>query len=162
MTPDRDRDALADLDAELAGVERDVLRRIDPGLSAVVVNVCVLAVVGAVLLPWTAGLRGWEVLVGTPPAVGGGLGPLPQVFAGMAVAFGLVLPAVALATRRWVLAWVCAVGSGITTVTGVWAVWSRQVGTPFGASGPSVGLVLALVAVVVLAATWARLAMSRG
>jgi hypothetical protein len=46
-------------------------------------------------------------------------------------------------------------------VTGVWAIWSRQVAVPAGATGAGIGLVLAVLAVLVLAGTWVRIATRR-
>jgi hypothetical protein len=43
----------------------------------------------------------------------------------------------------------------------VWAIWSRQVGVPAGGTGPGIGLVLAVIAVLVLAGTWVRIATRR-
>ena len=65
--------------------------------------------------------------------------------------FGVLGSAVALAGRHWAAAWTCAVGCGFSVVNGVWAIWSRQVNVPHGGTGPGVGLVLAVVAMVVLA-----------
>ncbi|HVL86273.1 MAG TPA: hypothetical protein VM367_18555 [Pseudonocardia sp.] len=145
---------LARYDAELAGIERDVERRIDPGAAAVAVTVAVLVLVGALMLPWTGSTAGWEALAGT-----GSAGPLPRLFAGAALGFGAVGSVLALATRWWGLAWVCAVGCGFSVVAGVWAIWSRQVGVPDGATGPGIGLVLAVLAVLALAVTWVRIAL---
>jgi hypothetical protein len=57
---------------------------------------------------------------------------------------------------------VCAVGSGFSVVNGVWAIWSRQVNVPHGGSGPGIGLVLAVLAMVALTACWVRIAGRRG
>ena len=59
------------------------------------------------------------------------------------------------------LAWLAAVGCGFSVVTGVWAIWSRQVGVPAGGTGPGFGMVLAVLAVLVLAVCWVRIAMRR-
>jgi hypothetical protein len=149
-------DELAALDAELRRAERRAEHRIDPGPAALVVSVAMLALIGALVLPWTGSVQGWEVLAGVAE-----LGLLPPLFAGTSLAFGLVCSALALGTRWFGLAWLAAVGCGISVVTGIWAIWSRQVAVPAGATGPGVGLVLAVLAVLVLAATWARIAMRR-
>jgi hypothetical protein len=70
--------------------------------------------------------------------------------------------AVALAGRRWAVAFGCAAGCGFSVINGVWAVWSRQVGVLHGASGPGVGLAVALVTMAVLAGCWVRIAVRRG
>ncbi|HYH32033.1 MAG TPA: hypothetical protein VD903_16790 [Pseudonocardia sp.] len=158
MTDEEEKvpDELAALDRELRGAERRAERGIDPGPTALVVSVAMLVLVGALLLPWTGSVEGWEVLAGLAP-----LGLLPPLFVGTSLGFGLVCSALALATRWWGLAWLSAVGCGISVVTGVWAIWSRQVAVPVGATGPGIGLVLSVLAVLVLAGAWVRIATRR-
>ncbi len=147
---------LTRLDRELSGVARRVEQRIDPGATAMVVSIAVLALIAALLLPWTGAAHGWQVLVGTER-----YGPLPRLFTFTALGFGVFGSTFALATRWWPLAWLCAVGCGISVINGVWAIWSRQVEVPSGASGAGLGLVLAVFAVLVLAISWARIALRR-
>lgn len=156
MTERKIPENLVALDAQLADVERRVERRIDPGGTALGVSVGVLALIGSLLLTWSGPAQGWEVLAGVES-----FGLLPRLFAVTAVGFGIVGSALALATRWWALAWVCAVGCGFSVVDGVWAIWSRQVAVPSGGAGPGVGLVLAVLAVLVLAVCWVRIALRR-
>ncbi|MFC5994914.1 hypothetical protein ACFQE5_11905 [Pseudonocardia hispaniensis] len=149
-------DDLSRLDEELRDVERRVRHRIDPGAAGLVTSVAVLVLIGAFLLPWVGSVAGWEVLAGAPS-----LGSLPRLFTFTALGFGVFGSALALSTRLWALAWVCAVGCGISVVTGVWAIWSRQVTIPEGGTGPGIGLILATLAVVVLAGSWSRIALAR-
>lgn len=145
------------LEAEIRGIARTMERRTDPGATAVTVAVAVLVVLGSLALPWTGAVLGWQVLAGLAPD----LGVLPRLFTFTSVGFGVLGSALALPTRWWALAWVCAVGSGISVVTGIWAVWSRQTVVPDGGTGPHAGMVLAVVAMVVLAASWSRIALRR-
>lgn len=145
---------LAALDRELAQAQRRVERRIDPGPTALVVSVGVLALIGTLILPWIGSVQGWEVLAGTES-----FGLLPRLFTFTALGFGVFGSALALATRWWGLAWVCAVGCGFSVVDGVWAIWSRQTVVPDGAPGPALGLILAVLAVLVLATSWIRIAL---
>ncbi|HEU0088976.1 MAG TPA: hypothetical protein VFQ77_15235 [Pseudonocardiaceae bacterium] len=155
MTDDPDR--MDELRAEIDAVERSALRRVDPGSRAVVIAGAIMVLLLATLLPWVGGASGWEVLRGTAdPAEEVGL--LPRLFAAVALGLGVGLSALALLTRRWGLVWASALGCGYCVLDGVWAIWSRQ--TTEG-SGPGVGLILAVLAVVVLAAQWFRLAVSR-
>ena len=112
--------------------------------------------IAALMLPWTGSVAGWEVLTGVRS-----FGFLPRLFSFTALGFGLAGSALALATRWWALAWLCAVGCGFSVVNGVWAIWSRQVGVPAGGTAAGIGMVLAALAMLVLAATWTRLAISR-
>jgi hypothetical protein len=146
-----------DLDAELAGIARGIEQRTDPGSTALTVAVAVLVLLATLALPYTGAVPGWQVLAGLAPD----LGVLPRLFTFTALGFGVVGSALALATRRWGLAWVCAVGCGFTVVDGVWAIWSRQTVVPDGGSGPGIGLVLAVVTMLVLAVSWVRIALRR-
>jgi hypothetical protein len=145
------------LDPELAGIAAHMERRTDPGPTAVTVAVGVLVLLATLALPWVGSTLGWEVLAGTEPT----LGLLPRLFAFTALGFGVVGSALALSTRWWALAWVCAVGCGFSVVDGVWAIWSRQTVVLDGGDGPGFGLVLAVLTVVVLAASWVRIALRR-
>jgi hypothetical protein len=149
-------DELAALDAELRRAERRAVRGIDPGRTGLVVSAAMLVLIGGLMLPWTGSVQGWEVLSGRAS-----LGLLPPLHAGTSLGFGLVCSALALATRWWGVAWLAAVGCGISVVTGVWAIWSRQVAVVAGATGPGIGLVLSVLAVVVLASCWVRIATQR-
>jgi hypothetical protein len=150
-------DDLASLEAELAEAERRVLRTVDLGATALPVAVAVLLVLVSLMLPWTGGVAGWRVLAGLA-----NFGALPRLFTLTAVGFGVLGSAVALATRQWAAAFVCAVGCGFSVVNGVWAIWSRQVNVPHGGSGPGIGLVLAVFGMVVLTACWVRITARRG
>jgi hypothetical protein len=150
-------DDLAALEAELAEAERSVVRRVDPGSTAMPVAFAVLGVLIALMLPWTGDVAGWEILAGTA-----NFGLLPRLFTVTAVLFGVLGSAVALAGRHWAAAWTCAVGCGFSVVNGVWAIWSRQVNVPYGGTGPGIGLVLAVIAMVVLTACWVKIAGRRG
>ncbi|MFC4945615.1 hypothetical protein [Pseudonocardia sp. GCM10023141] len=146
------------LNSELTGVERRVERRIDPGATAMTISIAMLVLVIAMaLLPWTGPAQGWQILTGEQ-----WFGLLPRVFTFTSLGFGLVVSALALATRWWALAWLCAVGCGISVINGVWAIWSRQTGVFDGGSGPAIGMILALLAILVLAGSWARIAFRRG
>jgi hypothetical protein len=155
--PYPDDDELAALRAEIDEVERNVIRRLEPGGWAMVIAIAAFVVLAAQLLPWVGSSAGWQVLLGqTDPAHR--VGPLPRLFAASSLLFGVVASALTLVTRRWWLAWLCAVGCAFSVVHGLWAVWSRQTS---GTVGPGIGLILAALAVVVLAARWLRVALSR-
>lgn len=128
--------------------------RVDFGPGALVAAVAVLVLLLAAVLPWTGlGASGWEVVLGRPGVTG-----LPRLFGTLAVVFGVAGTAVTLLAGRWPLVFVTAAGCTITSVTGLWAIWSQN--TSAG-TGPGVGLWLALLAMVVLAVRWASYAFSR-
>jgi hypothetical protein len=145
------------VDAELEGARRTVQRTVDPGSTALGVTLGVLLLVVSLVLPWTGDVQGWSVLAGTE-----WIGPLPRLFSYVSLGVGVVLSTLTLSLRWWFLAWVCAAGSGISVITGVWAIWSRQTVVLVGGTGPGIGMIVAVLAVVVLVASWARIAGRRG
>jgi hypothetical protein len=147
------------LDTELSSIERSVRRQIDPGPTALTVSISTLVLMLTLVLPWSGSVLGWQILVGTDAALA--LGPFPRLFLLLALAFGLVVSAAALATRWWPLAWLGSVGCGFTVVTGVWAIWSRQSLVLEGGTPAHIGMVLAAVTVVVLAGSWVRISLRR-
>jgi hypothetical protein len=149
-------DELAQHDRELAGVAERVERRIDPGRTAFPVSIAMLVLMVSLVLPWTGSALGWEILAGLQS-----FGLLPRLFTFTSLGFGLVVGALALATRWWGLAWLAAAGSGISVITGVWAIWSRQTGALTGGTGPGIGLILALLMMIFLMACWVKIAFRR-
>ncbi|NUT46015.1 MAG: hypothetical protein HOV94_01670 [Saccharothrix sp.] len=150
-----ERDDLAGLREEIDGVGRSAARRFEPGVGALTTAVAALAVVVSLALPWVSGVPGLSLLFGQGEG-------LPRVFAYLAVAAGVLLPALTLAVRRWVLAWVCALASFAGSVAGVLSIWSTQTTTGHHPGpGPGFGLVLAVIAVIVLLVQWLKLAASR-
>lgn len=156
-SPEGEPNDVAGLREEIDEVEREVARRIDPGARGFVLAVLAFVLIVAQLLPWVQDSAGWQVLLY------GDDGALPRLFAATSVGFGVGASALALITRRWWLAWVCAVGACIASVDGLLAVWSLQSSpapdTP--GVGPGIGLILALLATIVLAVNWLRVAFSR-
>ena len=132
-------------------------REVAFGPGVLVAAVAVVVLLLATVLPWvvtpTLSASGWDVVRGAP-----GISVLPRLFGILALAFGALGTALSVLTRRWVVVFVTAAGSTVTTVTGLWAVWSQNTA---GGQGPGAGLVLALVATAVLAFRWAGYALSR-
>jgi len=155
-TPDEDRE-VAELRAEIDEVERAVARRIEPGSRGFVIAVLVFAMIIALLLPWVGDSAGWQVLLR------GDKSAIPRLFAATSTGFGVVASALTLIARRWWLAWVCAVGCCIASVDGLLAIWSQQSSGASGVpgSGPGIGMIIALLLVIMLAANWLRTAWSR-
>lgn len=157
--PEQDASQPSERDArkQLSQHERELLRRIDPGTRAVLIVAVMLVLVLCWVLPWMGDASGWQVLTGeADPALNVGL--LPRLFAVNSAVAGILLGALALATRRWALAWVAAMACVVVSFEGLVAIWSRQT-APQG--GPSVGLVLAVVSMFVLAVQWLRIVWSR-
>lgn len=148
---------LSRLRAEIDGVEREALRRIDPGGTALVVAVAALVLLASSVLPWVGGAAGLRVLTGQAAS-----GVLPRLFGYLALLFGVLGSALGLVLRRWGMAWVCGLGCFLGTVIGVLSIWTQQTtASHHPGPGPGFGLVLAVLAVLVLAVQWLRIAASR-
>jgi hypothetical protein len=146
----------SELAAEVDQVVLRASKTVELGRRGFVIAVAVFALIIAQLLPWVGNHAGWQVLLGQGGAV-------PQLFAATSTGIGVLASMVALASRRWWVAWVCAVGCWFSSVDGLLAVWSQQSSHANNAtgSGPGIGLVLALIVVIVLAVNWMRTAWSR-
>jgi hypothetical protein len=147
-----------ELRKEIDQVERRASRTVELGGRAVVIAVAVFVLIVGLVLPWFGGAAGYEVLLGT--GTGDAVGKasmVPRLFAATSVLFGVLASAVALMTRLWFVAWVGALGGWFASVDGVLAIWSRQ--SSDGDLG--LGMIIAEVAMVVIAAQWFRVAWSR-
>jgi uncharacterized membrane protein len=145
---------------EIDEVERRTIRTVDLGPRAVLIAVSVFVLIIGHVLPWMSGANGLDVLMGHHDAVGKA-SMVPRLFAGTSLGFGILCSALALMTRLWALAWACALGGWFASVDGVLAIWSRQSSAGAGASHPGIGLIIAEIAMIVLAAQWLRTAWSR-
>jgi hypothetical protein len=145
---------------DIEAAERRVAREIDPGARALVIAVAVFVLLLSFVLPHTGDTKGWDVLVGDDAAIRNGIALPSRVFSWLALVFGVGFSMLALLTRRWGLAWVALAGSTVASFTGLLAVWSRQT-APAHHPGPGIGLIIAWLAVIVLAVTWARVVWAR-
>lgn len=150
---DNDVDRLtADVDA----IGRKVSRTVELGRRGFVISLLVFALIVGQILPWVGDHAGWQVLFGQG-------GKIPQLFALTSTVIGVLCSVLALGTRRWWLTWVCAIGGWFSSVDGLLAVWSQQSSGANNAvgSGPGIGMVIALIAIILLAGNWMRTAFSR-
>ncbi|MGH3517832.1 MAG: Rv2732c family membrane protein [Haloechinothrix sp.] len=153
---DKEPPEVAELREEIDEVERQAARRIELGSRGFLIACLVFGLIVSLLLPWVGDYAGWQVLAGEG-------GPVPRLFAVTASGFGILGSALTVVTRRWWLAWVCAVGSCIATVDGLLAIWSQQSSGVSGVpgEGPGIGMVIALIVMIMLAGSWLRTAWSR-
>ncbi|AXB43991.1 hypothetical protein [Amycolatopsis albispora] len=156
-TSEPPRDSVDELGADVDQVVRKASRTVDLGHRALVVSIAVFVLIVGMLLPWAGEHVGWQVLAGRA-------GPIPQLFALTSTGFGVLGSMVVLITRRWWVAWACAIGGWFASVDGMLAIWSQQSSQASGAvgGGPGFGLILAVIATVVIAFQWMRAAWSRG
>lgn len=137
-------------------------RRIEPGVRAMVISVCVLVLAIAAVLPWVDGAAGWQVLFGQGVGSGDKTDIIPRLFAIGVFVFGFLGSAVSLGVRRWSVAWLATLGCGLFTVIGLVSIWSQQTTTSHQVGpGPGGGLVISVLVMLVLAITWARVVWSR-
>ena len=131
-------------------------RTVELGRRGFVISILVFVLLVGQLLPWVGDHTGWQVLLGEGGAV-------PRLFATTSTVIGVLCSVVALATRRWWMTWVCAIGGWFASVDGLLAIWSQQSGgaNNAGGAGPGIGMVIALVVMILLAGSWMRTAWSR-
>ncbi len=146
--------------SDLEAAERRVAGEIDPGPRALVVAILVFVLLVSFILPHTGGARGVDVVMGDAAAIDVGIALPSRVFCWLALVFGVGFSMLALLTRRWALAWVALAGSTVASFTGLLAVWSRQTAAS-GHPGPSYGLILAWLTVIMLSFHWARVVWTR-
>ena len=156
MTESKGNGELAELAAEIDEVGDHASRTVELGRRGFTIAVLMFVLLICLLLPWVGEHAGWQVLAGE----GGGI---PQLFAATSTGVGILASALALVTRRWWLAWVCAAGGWFASVDGLLAIWSQQSSHASGAAGggPGYGLIIAWIAMICLAVSWMRTAFSR-
>ncbi|UOX84986.1 hypothetical protein MUY14_24570 [Amycolatopsis sp. FBCC-B4732] len=156
MTEPQGNGDLAELAAEIDEAGVHASRTVELGRRGFTIAVFSFVLLICLILPWVGDHAGWQVLAGE----GGGI---PQLFAATSTGVGILASALALVTRRWWLAWVCAAGGWFASVDGLLAIWSQQSSHASGAAGggPGFGLIIAWIAMICLAVQWMRTAFSR-
>jgi biotin transporter BioY len=156
VTESKGNGELAELAAEIDEVGDRASRTVELGRRGFTIAVLTFVLLICLVLPWVGEHAGWQVLAGE----GGGI---PQLFAATSTVVGILASALALVTRRWWLAWVCAAGGWFASVDGLLAIWSQQSSHASGAAGggPGYGLIIAWIAMICLAVSWMRTAFSR-
>lgn len=148
---------------DLEAVERKIAGEIDPGYRAMVVAGAVFALLLTLILPHAGHTRGMDILLYDHTAVVDHIGLPSRVFQWFVLIFGIAFSSLALLTRRWALAWIAVAGSAVGSVFGVLSIWHRQ--TPdlgnYHGAGPSYGLILGVIAMVVLTFHWLKVVWSR-
>ncbi len=148
---------------DLEAVERKIAGEIDPGYRAMVVAGAVFVLLLTLVLPHTGHTRGMDILLFDHTAVADHVGLPSRVFQWFVLVFGIGFSSLALLTRRWALAWIAVAGSAVGSVFGVLSIWHRQ--TPelgnYHGAGPSIGLILGAIAMIVLTFHWLKVVWSR-
>lgn len=147
---------------DIDAAERKVAREIAPSVRTLVVAVGILLLLGTFALPHTGGANGWDVLVGDEAALAEDIALPSRVFVWLALVFGIAFGMLALATRRWALAWVSVAGTAVGSVFGMLAIWSRQTLDPTSpGAGPGLGLILGWILMMVLTFHWMHVVWQR-
>jgi hypothetical protein len=150
-----DLDGLRD---EINEVGRRAQRRIDPGARGLVIAAGVFVLLGSAFLPWARGFAGWQIVLGQAP----GVGILPRIFGTLVLVAGVLGSILTLSLARWILAWLCAYGCGVSTVFGLLSIWSQQTTASHAPGpGPGAGLVIAAITALILAVHWVQVAGTR-
>lgn len=159
-----DRDTLRAYEKDLRKAEKKVAGEIDPGARAVVVAVCVLVAMVSLVLPHAGEASGLDVLTMTNTAHDESIALPSQIFVYLLVVFGIFFSALALLSRRWVIAWIALCGSAVASVAGMLAIWTRNtvgVGAETPPTSASAGLILGWLVMIVLTFHWSRVVWAR-
>lgn len=148
---------------DLAAVERKIAGEIDPGYRAMVVAGAVFALLLTLVLPHAGHTRGLDILFSDDTAAADHIGLPSRVFQWFVLIFGIGFSSLALLTRRWTFAWIAVAGTAVGSVFGILSIWHRQ--TPgignYRGAGPSFGLILGAIAMIVLTFHWLKVVWSR-
>ena len=159
-----DLSTFGEYEKELRKAEKKVAGEIDPGARAVVVAVCILALMGSLVLAHAGTATGLDVLTNSSKSVAEHIKLPSKIFVYMLVVFGIGFSGLALVTRRWVIAWIALAGCAVTSVAGMLAIWTRNtvgVSDLTKPSSASVGLILGWIVMIVLTFHWCRAVWSR-
>ncbi|MFT4088927.1 MAG: hypothetical protein QM658_17570 [Gordonia sp. (in: high G+C Gram-positive bacteria)] len=161
---ERDRETLRAYEKDLRKAERKVAGEIDPGARAVVVAVCVLLAMLSLVIPHAGAANGLDVLTMSAKAHSERIALPSQIFVYFVLIFGIGFSALALLTRRWVIAWIALCGCAVGSVAGMLAIWTRNtvgVGGVAPPSGSGPGLILGWFVMIVLVFHWSRVVWAR-
>ncbi|QBJ95255.1 hypothetical protein ERC79_04265 [Rhodococcus sp. ABRD24] len=136
---------------ELSAIEERVAREVDPRGRGPVIGCAVMILVVALAAPQVDGLRAWQLLAGGHHEVAA----LSRLFTWFVVVFGIGVSAIAVLSRRWVVAWVAMAGVTVGSALGLLAYWSQH-SVRSGAHTGSIGygLLVEWAAMAVLAVLW--------
>jgi len=159
-----ERETLREYEKDLRKAEKKVAGEIDPGARAMVVAVCVLLAMVSLVMPHAGVASGLDALTGTAKASQARISLPSEIFVYLVVIFGIGFSALALLTRRWVVAWIALCGCAVASVAGMLAIWTRNtigVGGIEPPGGAGAGLILGWLVMIVLTFHWARVVWAR-
>lgn len=143
-------------------IEKKVVRQFEPETNRVPLHVCSCLVVLALLMPHSGSESGWTLVARLFGVEQQPLGVLPYISVYLTAGFGIFVTMIAVATRRFIGAFIATCGCALSVVFGVVAVWSLQTGADHsGAMTPGIGLFLSTGIMVFMTIRWVS-AMSGG
>ncbi|QOV98024.1 hypothetical protein RCF27_18785 [Rhodococcus pyridinivorans] len=153
----------ADLSAyrnDFARIEKKVAGEFDAGRRGRVLAICVVVLTVCMVLPQTSSAWSWTVFGSwfgdtAPVAV-----PL-RIFAALALVFGVVISTLALWLRRWKLASLAMLGSGLSSFFGLLAYWSQAGMITNAPHHPTVALIAEWLVMIVMTSQWLPIVLSR-
>ncbi|MEU5843752.1 hypothetical protein [Rhodococcus sp. NPDC047139] len=153
----------ADLSAyrnDFARIEKKIAGEFDPGRRGRVLAVCVVVLTVCLLLPQSSAAWSWTVLgswfgTAAPVAV-----PL-RIFVGLALVFGVVVSTLALWLRRWKLASLAMLGSGLSSFFGLLAYWSQSGMVTDAPHRPTAAMIVEWLVMIVMTSQWLPIVLSR-
>lgn len=145
---------------DFARIERKLSGEFDAGRRRWVLLGCIIALTVCLLLPQTSTAWSWTVLGSwfqdTAPVA------LPmRIFATLTTVFGVVISGLALWLRRWRLASLAMLGSGLASFFGLLAYWSQSGMITDTPHAPTPVMLLEWLLMVVVTSQWLPIVLSR-
>jgi len=153
-------DDLSAYRSEFARIEKKVAGEFRAGRRQWVLAGCALVLVVALLLPQTESAASWTVLAGWFGADAPVTVPM-RLFVTLATVFGVGISSAALCLRRWRLAAAAMLGSGLSSLFGLFGYWSQNGMETSAPHSPSFGMMLAWLAMVALTSQWLPVVLSK-
>ncbi|MCZ4558607.1 hypothetical protein O4215_23895 [Rhodococcus maanshanensis] len=155
-------DDLSRYRADFLEIENRVTREFVAGWRRPAITAVVLVLTVGLALPHAGSLPAWAVLAGGPnPEHVATPAPL-RLFIVFVVIFGVIVSMLGTWSRRWAIAQIAVMGTGVGTVIGLLGYWSQQSLPPgIRPTGIEYGLILTWAGMAALTALWVPVVLSR-
>jgi hypothetical protein len=145
---------------DFARIEKRIAGEFDAGRRRWVLAGCIGLLIVGFVLPQTSSAWSWTVLAGWFDD-GAPVSMLMRIFMTLTVVFGVLVSSAALCLRRWRLASAAMLGSGLTSLFGLFGYWSQSGMIADGPHAPSVGMVLNWLVMIAMTSQWLPIVLSK-
>ncbi|MGW6374838.1 Rv2732c family membrane protein [Rhodococcus sp. NPDC055112] len=155
-------DDLSHYRADFREIENRVTREFVAGWRRPAITAVVLVLTVGLALPHAGSLPGWVVLAGAPNQEHAATPAPLRLFIVFVVTFGIIASMLGTWSRRWAVAQIAVMGTGVGTVLGLLGYWSQQSLPPgIRPTGIEYGLILTWAGMAALTALWVPVVLSR-